>query len=30
VSVEGLPSGLYHFIVQFDDGKAQGFRLIKE
>ena len=30
VSVESLPSGLYHLIVQFDAGEAQGFRLIKE
>ena len=30
VSVEGLPSGLYHVIVQFGEGEAQGFRLVKE
>ena len=30
VSVEGLPSGLYHVIVQFGEGEAQGFRLMKE
>ena len=30
VSVEGLPSGLYHLIVQFDEGETQGFRLMKE
>lgn len=30
VSVEGLPSGLYHVIVQFGKGEAQGFRLVKE
>ncbi|MEC8802296.1 MAG: fasciclin domain-containing protein [Bacteroidota bacterium] len=30
VSVEGLPSGLYHVIVQFGQGEAQGFRLVKE
>lgn len=30
VSVEVLPSGLYHLIVQFDEGEAQGFRLMKE
>jgi len=30
LSVEGLPSGLYHLIVQFGEGEAQGFRLMKE
>ena len=30
VSVEGLPAGLYHVIVQFGEGEAQGFRLVKE
>ena len=30
VSVEGLPSGLYHLIVQFGEGETQGFRLMKE
>ena len=30
VSVEGLPSGLYHVIVQFGEGEAEGFRLVKE
>ena len=30
VSVQGLPSGLYHVIVQFGEGEAQGFRLMKE
>ena len=30
VSLEGLPSGLYHVIVQFGEGEAQGFRLVKE
>ncbi len=30
VSVEGLPSGLSHGIVQFGEGEAEGFRLMKE
>lgn len=30
VSVEGLPSGLSHVIVQFGGGEAEGFRLMKE
>ena len=30
VSVEGLSSGLYHVIVQFGEGEAEGFRLVKE
>lgn len=30
VSVEGLPPGLYHVIVQFGEGETEGFRLVKE
>lgn len=30
VSVEVLPSGLYHLIVQFGEGEAEGFRLMRE
>jgi hypothetical protein len=30
LSVEGLPSGLYHVLVQFGESEAQVFRLMKE
>ena len=30
LSVEGLTPGLYHLIVQFGEGEARGFRLMKE
>tara|TARA_B100000524_G_scaffold22394_1_gene11402 strand:- start:178 stop:300 length:123 start_codon:yes stop_codon:yes gene_type:complete len=30
VSVEVLPSGFSHLIVQFGEGEAEGFRLMKE